>query len=81
MNHKKKPSALQLPIIEAAGSNIGLNTAIIKDFCGFPQPLQANAEILPQIRPGPLTSTFIQILYSTPYNLCYSMYRLSKKVK
>lgn len=56
--------ALQPRLREVPGSNLGLNTAILKDFCGFPQPLQTNTQIRPHIRPRLLTFTFLRIFYS-----------------
>jgi hypothetical protein len=62
---------------EALDSNIGPESCYPEDVRGFPQSLQANVELLPQIMPRPLPSTAITIHYSliihplTLYSLRY----------
>jgi hypothetical protein len=67
-NEKLEPNVvvewltLLLRIREVPGSNLDLETGYPHcDFRGFPQFLQANVRIVPQMRPRPLSSTHIPI--------------------
>jgi hypothetical protein len=49
---------------EVPGSNIFLETGYRKVFVGFPRALQTNAEMVPQTKPWPLSSTCFPVHYS-----------------
>jgi hypothetical protein len=50
------------------GSNVGQDTAIlIKDFCGFPQSLKANVEIVPRLGHDRFLPHLLQFIHPTLY--------------